>query len=88
MASSREHHGMVLKSLARKPLSSYSAEPLFIEHCGLSITNIQAQTVISHKDNTILKIRFPFCDVEVNPRFYWECTESTRSRTEFCTNTT
>lgn len=67
---------MVLKSLARKSLSSYSTELLFIEHCGFSTTNVQAQTVISHKDNTILKIlqelHFPFCGVEVNPRFYWE----------------
>lgn len=52
-------------------LSSYSTEPLFIEHCGLSTITVQTQTLISNKDNTILKIlqelHFPFCVVGVNP---------------------
>lgn len=69
--SSRDQHSMALKSLARNTLFSYSTEPLFIEHCGLSTTNVQTQTLISHKDNTILKIlqelHFPFCAVKVNP---------------------
>lgn len=36
-------------------LSSFSTEPLFTEHCGFS-TTAQTQTLISHKDNTNLKI--------------------------------
>lgn len=38
-----------------KSLPTYSTEPLFIEHCALSTTNVQTQTVIGHKDNTVLK---------------------------------
>lgn len=53
-ASSRDQNGMALKSLARKTLSSYSIEAHFIEHCGLN-TTVQTQTLINHKDNTILK---------------------------------
>lgn len=54
-ASSRDQNGMALKSLARKTLSSYSREALFIEHCGLYSTTVQTQTLINHKDNAILK---------------------------------